>query len=151
MAKRFKARKCATKLCRGLTTSGCHSPYCGKCRTRRWKAAYPAHEKFNNLRKRAKQRGHTFTMTREKYVELWDNWLKHNHGRAAWAFTIDRIKSSKGYSDDNVQVLTRSENSRKEYVPFFRKQFHQEARDERDIKEAEAAVAAMMAEETNQG
>jgi hypothetical protein len=40
-----------------------------------------------------------------------DYWKKK--GRSAESLTIDRIDNSKGYSDDNVQVVEMSYNSRK--------------------------------------
>lgn len=133
---------CKTKFCRGRYHIKSHSrPYCQKCNTRRWKEKYPGHYAYNNLRHRAKQRGHSFTLTRERFMELWNQGLKDNHGKGAGFLSVDRIRENEGYHDGNVQLLIIGENIRKHYVPYFQ---NQKPRDEQDIHEAELAVAASM-------
>lgn len=139
-------KKCETKFCRGITVKSGHSPYCAKCRSRRFKAKFPDKYAFNKLRNRAGERGHSFTLSFGKFKELWDSGLAKNHGRGIGFLSIDRIRNEFGYSDDNVRLLLYSENSRKKYVPFFARQFHQDNPDEQDIKKAEAAMAASMNE-----
>jgi len=76
-------------------------------------------------------------------MELWNQGLKDNHGKGAGFLSIDRIRNSDGYSDTNVQLLTLSQNVRKNFVPYF---MNMQKPDEQDIREAEAAVAASMNE-----
>jgi hypothetical protein len=59
--------KCRTKFCRGGTFKQHHSPYCSKCRSRRFKERHPLKYSFGKLRARAKERGHAFTLTFADY------------------------------------------------------------------------------------
>jgi hypothetical protein len=136
--------KCATSYCRGIKTKSGHSPFCAKCRYRRFRDKFPAKCAFNNLRKRAHERGHSFELSFSKFEELWNAGLAKNHGRGAGFLSIDRIDNNRGYADDNVRLLTYSENSRKQYVPFFRNQFHHDNPTAEEIKATELAVAKMI-------
>ena len=115
-----RTNHCQVKFCPGTLTPGCHSPYCAKHRTIFWREKFPAHYAFNNLRHRAKQRGHAFTLTRARFVELWNGGLAAFHGKTGHSLCVDRIKNEQGYSDDNVRLLTLSENSRRQSAPYFR-------------------------------
>ena len=115
----MKSKKCKTKHCRGRATKTGKSPHCSKCRSRKWREKYPAHYAYAKLRGSAKRRGKTFFLTRKRFVELWNEGLKFNHGREGHNLTVNRINNSLGYQDDNVELMTRSENSRKRYVPYF--------------------------------
>ena len=129
--------KCATKFCRGLITEAGHSPYCGKCRARRWREKHPVAYAYNKLKYRAKERGHQFTLTRERFAELWNGGLSANHGKTKFSLCVDRIRPREGYHDGNVRLITLSENSRLRFVPFFKDREQEQLA----IAETERAVA----------
>lgn len=116
-----KSKKCITPYCRCLASPGAHSPYCSKCRNRRFSEAHPASARFNDLRHRARQRGHEFTLTLDEFKKWWvESGIEANRGKTKDCFSIDRIKNHLGYVPGNLQVLTISCNARKQFVPFFK-------------------------------
>jgi hypothetical protein len=121
--KTFKhLKRCSVSRCRGTVRKSEHSDKCARHRYRAFRDKFPDKCAFNNLRKRAHERGHAFILSFSKFKELWDEGLAKNHGRGAGFLSIDRIRNEEGYSDDNVRLLTYSENSRKQFVEFFRRQ-----------------------------
>lgn len=105
--------KCLTKFCRGLVMPNAHSPYCGKCRSRRFKEKWPLKYSFGKLRARAKERGHAFTLTFEDYESFarqtgYDK-LK---GKTKHSLSINRKRNSEGYTRENIEAVTLSMNSR---------------------------------------
>ena len=109
--------KCATKKCRGYVTKSAHSPYCSKCRNRKWREKHPLHYSYKNLRTRAKQRGKDFTLTREEYIAFA---IKTDYarlkGKTSLSLSIDRVDDTKGYHADNIAAITLRENSRKQFT-----------------------------------
>jgi hypothetical protein len=106
-------RKCATKFCRGRAYSNAKSPYCAKCRSRRFKDKFPLKYAFAHLRQRAKERGHPFLLSFEDYVEFarrtgYDK-LK---GKTKQSLSIHRIDNNGPYHKDNIAAVTLSMNSR---------------------------------------
>jgi hypothetical protein len=115
---------CLAPRCRGLVQKKiCHSPYCSKCRGRRWATKFPLNYAFHNLRKRAKQRGKDFSLTRSEYIEFA---IKTDYarlkGKTSLSLSINRIDNLKGYHVGNIEAITLSENSRKQFVPYFANQ-----------------------------
>lgn len=119
---------CLTPRCRALVDKQkSHSPYCSKCASRRFAEKHPLKYSFNNLRHRAKQRGHKFLLTFAQY-ELFA--LKSGYavgkGKSRDSLSIDRIDNDGPYSVDNIKCETVSYNSmkgtRKQFVPFFMRQ-----------------------------
>jgi hypothetical protein len=93
------------------------SPYCSRCRSRRWKEKFPLHYSFKNLRVRAKQRGKTFTLTREFYVEFALKTDYHKlKGKTSLSLSIDRIDNRRGYEPGNIRAITLRENSRRQFT-----------------------------------
>ena len=113
-----KRRRCATERCRGVATPLGKSPYCAKCRSRRWKARYPLKYSYAKLRYRAKERGHEFQLTFEEYrsfaIATGYAFLK---GKTAKSLSINRKNHSLGYKFDNIESVTLSENSKLRYSP----------------------------------
>lgn len=123
-----KNKKCVTKFCRGVAYANAHSNKCAKCRSRQFAKNHPIAYAFSNLRNRAKQRGHVFKLTYAEYRGFWlSNGFDEKHGKEGFCLSIDRIKGDKGYVIGNVQAITLSLNSRKEYVPFFKNKKDEEA------------------------
>lgn len=109
----FKPMHCKTKFCRGRTTEGGHSPYCGKCRNRHWKERHPLKYSFHKLRNRAKERGHTFTITFADYERFaLETGYAELKGRTKHCLSIHRKEDHIGYEPGNIQAVTVSLNSR---------------------------------------
>jgi len=110
-------KKCATKFCRGKTTERNHSPYCPKCATRRFKDAHPIKYAFNKLRCRANERGKTFDLTIGQYEQFCrETGYDKLKGKHKYSMSIHRKDNSKGYSIDNIESVTLSENSRLQFA-----------------------------------
>ena len=120
---------CLTDFCRNVVhRKNAHSPYCSKCRNRRWREKFPLHYSFKNLRVRAKQRGKDFTLTRQEYIKFAiQTDYASMKGRSSLSLTINRIDNSRGYHADNIESITKSENSRKQFVPYFAHQMENAA------------------------
>lgn len=76
---------------------------------------------YNLLRSNAKRRNKIFTITLQDFKEFCEetNYLALK-GRTKTKASIDRIDASKGYEKGNLQILTVSQNCRKQFddVPF---------------------------------
>ncbi len=111
--------KCLTKLCRGKATKSGNSPYCSKCRMRRWRSAYPIKAHYSDLKHRAGQRGHQFDITLEEFTHFWNtSGYAEGHGKTKDSLSIDRINPNLGYSLSNIKVLTLSDNSIRQRNPY---------------------------------
>lgn len=131
--------KCATRFCKGLLVSRklYHSPYCSRCRSRRWRTAHPIEAAFHTLKHHAKARGIEFTITLEYFRNFCNiTGYIEQRGKSSTSAQVDRIEEHKGYIEGNLQILTNAQNTRKRYVPFWRDQAEKEAL----IKEAERKV-----------
>jgi hypothetical protein len=87
---------------------------CPKCRHKVRKAKDPERYFYIALRGNARRRGKPFELTLEefrRFCKETDYIIRK--GRTGKCASIDRIDSSKGYSYDNIQVLSVSENSSK--------------------------------------
>lgn len=106
------AKFCATKHCRNKRSGA--SKKCSKCNQRIYRERNPMKAAFQNLKSNAKRRGKEFSLTFEQFEEFCVKceYLK-GKGITAQSLHIDRIDESKGYSMDNIQVLSNSENVKK--------------------------------------
>lgn len=121
--KKFPA-KCRSVRCRGVVLlKSCHSPYCARCRMRRWKDKHPLKAAFHSLRGHAKERGKDFSLTFEQFHTFCLNtdYMKMR-GRTTLSLHIDRKNNDEGYHAGNVQAITLIENNRKQFVPYFANQ-----------------------------
>lgn len=88
----------------------------------RWRANNPIKAAFVQLRDNAKRRRKEFTLTLEEFTSFcMATTYLDGKGRERQCLTIDRIDPSKGYTFDNIQPLTCSENTikgNKERCPF---------------------------------
>ena len=104
--------KCATRYCRNSARPAAKT--CYKCNMRKFKETHPLEYCFNILRTNAKRRGKSFELTKEQFkIFCEETQYLTKKGVTKRKLHIDRIDSSKGYSIDNIQILTCSENSRK--------------------------------------
>lgn len=69
---------------------------------------------FQTLRHNATRRGKPFNLTFEQFQQFCrETKYMAGRGRSKQSFTIDRIDNNKGYTIDNIQMLTKSDNCRK--------------------------------------
>jgi hypothetical protein len=114
---------CRTRNCRGFVGKSGKSPYCAKCRTRRWKAKYPLHYSFAKLQARARERKKDFSLTRSQYIYFAKSTgYEKMKGKTSFSLSIDRIDDKQGYHWWNIQAITLRENTRKQFVPYFARQ-----------------------------
>jgi hypothetical protein len=87
---------------------------CHSCITARHRALHPCRAAYDNLKSNAKRRGHGFDLTYQEFENfaIATDYIA-NKGRTVNSYSIDRIDNTKGYSVDNIGVLTVSENSKK--------------------------------------
>lgn len=102
---------CITKFCR---KPGYRGNYCHRCQKQRYKEKHPERYAFTVLKNNAKRRGKIFELTYEQFLEfaIKTNYLA-GRGRTKESLHIDRIDETKGYTIDNIQVITNTENLRK--------------------------------------
>lgn len=107
----MKNRKCISKHCRKQAKDG---SLCYSCAKRKYKQNHPVKYAYNTLKQNAKRRGKVFELTFEQFQEFC---IKYDYiqgkGVTKESYSIDRIDNSKGYTIDNIQILSVSENSRK--------------------------------------
>lgn len=114
-----------SKLCKAYRCLKHRNPkdrFCSKHRHRFNKFNRPVAYAFQTLKSNALRRGKEFTLTLEEFREFCKktNYID-NKGKTKDSATIDRINPTKGYSLDNIQILTLSENGYKgayEKAPF---------------------------------
>jgi hypothetical protein len=87
---------------------------CYKCISRIRRASDRVKAVYYVIKTSAKRRGLEFTLTLE-YLRKFckDHGYIESKGRLRDQMTIDRIDNSKGYTDDNIQVLQKGINSSK--------------------------------------
>ena len=105
-------RKCAHSHCRNHAARNRRE--CWKHIKARWRKRKPMLAAFCSLRDRAIRRGIKFSLdyaTFTRFAEACD--YIGNTGLFKKCITVDRIDNRLGYEPDNIQPLTREENSRK--------------------------------------
>jgi hypothetical protein len=111
---KYKRRKCITKFCRNDAAD--NRLICHKCRSRLYKEKHPERYSYNILKINARRRNKSFDLTFEQFSEFCSEtgYMKFK-GKDAGSMSIDRIDAKKGYSKDNLQVLSISDNSTKRH------------------------------------
>lgn len=92
---------------------------CLNCKNIRYRNKYPIKAAYYSLKGHAKSRGKVFELTYEQFKHFCvETDYINKKGRTKNGYHVDRIDESKGYTIDNMQLLTNSENIRKyiEYV-----------------------------------
>jgi hypothetical protein len=107
----MKQGRCAEKYCKRKTNG---TKICSTCRSRKSRQKNPVKYCYNNLKHNAKRRGIEFALTLEEFIQFCHetNYLA-GKGRTKASYSIDRIDNNKGYTLDNIRVITLSENSKK--------------------------------------
>jgi hypothetical protein len=116
-------KKTETKLSfRCCSVPGCGKPVfahdkgrkCSCCRMRHWREMHPVRAMYHKVKWSAKLRDIPFKLTFAEFCEF-DDVTDYVAQRtlAGEDITIDRVKELIGYERNNLQVLTRGENSAK--------------------------------------
>ena len=90
---------------------------CSSCNSRNYRRKNPMQAAYQNLKSNAKRRGHDFTLTFKQFEDFataTDYIIKK--GKSIDSFSIDRIDNDKGYSIDNIRVLTLSDKIGRAHV-----------------------------------
>lgn len=104
--------KCKTQKCRKKKSD--KSSYCRQCRYQLEKDKDLVAWSYRCLKANSKRRGKDFTLTLDEFRQFcYETHLMVNRGKKSTSFSVDRIDNSKGYSIDNIQVLTLSQNTQK--------------------------------------
>lgn len=109
--------KKAKGLCVAYRCTRKHTPkdrFCAKHSKRHQKESNHVSYCYANLRQNAKRRGKQFDLTIEEFRCFCEKtkYLERK-GKSGKSASIDRVDPAKGYSIDNIQVLSLAENSRK--------------------------------------
>lgn len=103
--------KCKTKRCRNYVKSG---EYCSKCKSRKYRENNPERCVYLNLKSNAKRRGKEFDISFDDFLKFAiDTDYFKKRGIKKKSLHIDRIDESRGYTIDNIQTLTNSNNVKK--------------------------------------
>lgn len=88
---------------------------CRTCITKRYKSKYPLKYKLQTLKDNAKRRGIFFAISYDEFVTFVnENIDKFDlRGRTKMSFHIDRIDETRGYTIDNIQLITNIDNVKK--------------------------------------
>lgn len=103
---------CCVKFCRNHRIPG--RLLCYRHKQGLWRLRNPMRSAYHNLKHHALARKIKFTLTFDQFKEVCDatGYLELK-GNKAEDLHIDRVEANKGYSIDNIQVITCSENSKK--------------------------------------
>jgi len=84
-------------------------------KTKQYRHKYPFKYAYQTLKSNAKKRGKEFTITLHEFILFCHetNYIGYK-GRRGSCLSVDRIDQNKGYTIDNIQTLTVSENSKKQ-------------------------------------
>lgn len=103
---------CTTKGCRKQAIKNRRK--CSACVQRAYRKSHPIRASYQCLKDNAKRRGKFFDLTLEQFTE-WchkEDYIQ-GKGRTKESYSIDCIVPSRGYTIDNLQRLTVSDNAKK--------------------------------------
>ena len=115
--RRKKAGKCVVAFCTNSSGNKGKFRFCYKHFRENQKYENPLRYWFDVLRQNARYRKKEFNLTIDEFRIFCEktDYLQLK-GRGGGNITIDRKDNRKGYSFDNIQVLTLSQNSRKRWI-----------------------------------
>lgn len=116
-SKRKKQNICVVAYCSNKAGNKGKFKFCYKHHRQHQKFNNPLRYWFDVLRQNARSRNKEFNLTIEEFSEFCKKtkYLELK-GKNAGSYSIDRVDNSKGYTVDNMQVLTLSQNSRKKWI-----------------------------------
>ena len=87
---------------------------CRKCYNKHLRTQNPVKYSYQTLKDNSKRRNKEFNLTLEEFTEFC---IKTDYligkGKRKESYSIDRRDNTKGYTLDNIRIMTLSENSRK--------------------------------------
>jgi len=89
-----------------------------------WRVKNPLRYAYGTLKNNSKRRGKEFNLTFQQFKEfaIKTDYI-NKKGRTGQNYHIDRIDETKGYTTDNIQCITNTENVKK-YIRFkYRDQY----------------------------
>lgn len=93
---------------------------CNKCKSANWRKKNPILAIWFEIKRSAKRRNLDFNLEYNWFSDFVNNSpLLEIRGRSAESYSIDRKENDKGYIMGNLQVISKSENSKK-YHELFR-------------------------------
>ena len=102
MDKTKSTKRCRTAYCRNKCF---HKTICSKCSMRIWRKANPIRDRYAIVKARAVKRDRVFDISYEDFLAICTA-AEFNPKLHA----IDRIDHTLGYTKDNIQILTQTEN-----------------------------------------
>lgn len=112
--------RCPVRWCRRQKAA--KQKHCHRHAQQAWRIKYPIKAAWKALRDNAKRRGKFFDLTLEQFTHFVEKTkYMDDKGRERHCLHIDRIDPARGYTFDNIQTLTCSENTVKgneERCPF---------------------------------
>lgn len=82
-----------------------------------WREKYPMQAAYSTLRDNAKRRHIPFEITYEEFKQFaFKTKLLSNRNKGKYSYSIDRIDGQLGYTKENLQVLTLSDNGYKGFL-----------------------------------
>jgi hypothetical protein len=122
LARKKRAGRCFTPHCRRRARQGRN--FCCTCQDKKWRERHPMRYLWKNLKSHAKARSKAFTITFEQWEAFCLRTRYHELvGNDAEGMTVDRDNPNRGYHADNIVMRTRSENCRRQFVPYFKSQY----------------------------
>ena len=107
-------KKC--KYCNNISAKNRNE--CNTCKNRKYAKKNPLKYSYNSLKSNSKRRGKSFNLTFEQFKKFCiETEYLNKKGIYKNSYHIDRIDESKGYSIDNIQLLTNTKNVKK-YVEW---------------------------------
>jgi hypothetical protein len=104
---------CPTPRCRNKKAPS--SNYCHACKKRQYRARNRMRDSWQHLKDNSKRRGIFFDLTFEEFAHFcYETDYLYGVGKKKTSFSVDRIIEEIGYTAGNLQVLTLSNNSKKE-------------------------------------
>lgn len=107
--------KCKTETC--TKESAKHRSLCHTCRSAEYSRKFPIECAFKNLKSNAKRRKKKFLLTIDEFREFC---VKTDYivgkGISKESYHIDRIDEEGAYELSNIQILTNSENKKKNLI-----------------------------------
>ena len=106
--------KCSTPDC--TNEAALHRKICLTCKSKLYRERNPLKYWYDTLKMNARRRGKPFTLTLEQFSEFCKRTgYDELKGKTANSLSVDRIKDHLGYSIDNIQAITLSENAAKRF------------------------------------
>jgi hypothetical protein len=108
----MEEKRCATPYC--LNSPVKHRTLCHKCRSKQYRDKNKLKATYQIMKDNAKRRNIEFSITLPEFKQFCtDTGYLEIKGTEAESGTVDRIDPRYGYTLNNIQVLTLSENVKK--------------------------------------